>query len=113
MTLWTFRRWSLDMSNWNPLLLTLSTLLERVIIEMMVSTRARDRGLQLNLEMMPGVPTSLVGDPGRLRQILINLIGNAVKFTEHGFIRLRVEQDHANTGLAAIQRRGYRDRNCR
>ncbi len=67
----------------------LGALLEK-IIEMMVS-RARDRGLQLTLEVLPGVPLGLVGDPNRLRQILVNLIGNALKFTERGSVTLRVE----------------------
>jgi PAS domain S-box-containing protein len=69
----------------------LGALLERVI-EMMAS-RARDRGLSLNLEVLQGVPMALVGDPHRLRQILVNLIGNALKFTEEGGVTLRVEVD--------------------
>jgi len=66
-------------------------LLEK-IIEMMAS-RAQDRGLQLNLENQPDVPAVLVGDPNRLRQILLNLIGNALKFTEQGSVTVRVERD--------------------
>jgi signal transduction histidine kinase/ActR/RegA family two-component response regulator len=66
-------------------------LLER-IVEMMRS-RACDRGLQLTLEVEPGVPAAVVGDPNRLRQILINLVGNALKFTEQGSVTLRVETD--------------------
>jgi PAS domain S-box-containing protein len=69
----------------------LGGLLEK-IIEMMVS-RAQDRGLRLTLEILPGVPSGLVGDPKRLRQILINLIGNALKFTERGSVTLCVEPD--------------------
>jgi PAS domain S-box-containing protein len=71
----------------------LRPLLEK-IIEMMVA-RAQDRGLQLALEVRPGVPSRLVGDPHRLRQVLINLVGNALKFTERGSVTLRVELDHA------------------
>ena len=69
----------------------LGAVLER-IIEMMAS-RARDRGLQLTLDILPGVPMALVGDPNRLRQVLGNLIGNALKFTERGSVTLRVEPD--------------------
>ena len=69
----------------------LRALLEKTF-EMMVS-RAHDRGLEFNLEVLPEVPTWLIGDPTRLRQILVNLIGNALKFTERGSITLRVERD--------------------
>ncbi|MGA3201803.1 MAG: PAS domain S-box protein [Bryobacteraceae bacterium] len=66
-------------------------LLERTV-EIMAS-RAQDRGLELTVEVLPGVPSGLVGDPNRLRQILVNLIGNALKFTERGSVILRVEPD--------------------
>jgi PAS domain S-box-containing protein len=69
----------------------LAALLEK-IIEMMVS-QAHDRGLRLTLEILPGVPSGVVGDPKRMRQVLVNLIGNALKFTEQGSVTLRVEPD--------------------
>jgi len=55
-----------------------------------VSLRARDRGLDLRCELEPDLPLALLGDPGRLRQILVNLLGNAIKFTREGSIVLRV-----------------------
>ena len=57
----------------------------------LVSVRARARGLSLSHEIQPGVAPRWMGDPGRLRQILLNLLGNAVKFTERGGIAVRVE----------------------
>jgi len=55
--------------------------------------RAHEKGLELAARIEPGTPLHLIGDPLRLRQILINLIGNAIKFTSSGEILLRVERD--------------------
>ena len=52
------------------------------------SARAGQKGLELVFNIEPEVPDALVGDPGRLRQILINLVGNAIKFSERGDIQL-------------------------
>lgn len=56
----------------------------------MLSFRASAKGLQLEIETSPPVPQVIKTDEGKLRQILINLLGNAIKFTEHGHITLRV-----------------------
>jgi signal transduction histidine kinase len=66
------------------------------LIDKTISTfgvRAHGKGLELIARIAPGVPEHLVGDPLRLRQILINLLGNAIKFTQLGEIVLEVEQD--------------------
>jgi CheY-like chemotaxis protein len=58
-----------------------------------LSLRAHQKGLELAFEINPDVPDALVGDPGRLRQIIVNLIGNAIKFTEQGEVVLHVETE--------------------
>ncbi|MFO7606028.1 MAG: 7TM diverse intracellular signaling domain-containing protein [Desulfurivibrionaceae bacterium] len=55
-----------------------------------LAPRARQKGLELTCRIEPAAPYLLVGDPGRLRQIIINLAGNAVKFTEKGEISIKV-----------------------
>ena len=57
----------------------------------MLAPRAQEKGLELVCHIPPQVPTALVGDPGRLRQVLLNLTGNAVKFTQQGEIVIQVQ----------------------
>jgi len=59
----------------------------------LMNLRAHEKSLSLVYNLAPEVPTSLTGDVMRLRQILLNLIGNAIKFTERGEVALRVEHE--------------------
>jgi signal transduction histidine kinase/CheY-like chemotaxis protein len=66
------------------------------------AVRATEKGLRLTLTIDPRVPASISGDAGRLRQILVNLLGNAVKFTEVGEVRLEVSAGETPGGLQRI-----------
>jgi signal transduction histidine kinase/BarA-like signal transduction histidine kinase len=58
------------------------------------SETARQKGVELSLEIDPATPAWLVGDPVRVRQILLNLISNALKFTEQGSVAVRIAPGH-------------------
>lgn len=58
---------------------------------------ASDKGIELNSYIKPDVPLHLEGDSSRIRQVLINLIGNAIKFTERGEVTLEISLENKNT----------------
>ncbi len=80
---------------------SLSDHLEKVIE--MVAPRAHEKGLTLVCEIAPSVSNDLVGDPTRLRQVLLNLLGNAIKFTKTGGVSLRVEPDADSSVPTALR----------
>lgn len=63
--------------------------------------QADAKALLLRCELAPGLPRHVQGDPNRIRQILLNLLGNAIKFTERGEVRLRASGETAD-GLARV-----------
>ncbi|MEO7999616.1 MAG: MHYT domain-containing protein, partial [Gemmatimonadaceae bacterium] len=64
----------------------------------LLAPRAHVKGLELAYHIDSAIPSSLIGDPGRLRQIILNLTGNAIKFTAAGEVVLRVEFDTSDIG---------------
>jgi PAS domain S-box-containing protein len=64
--------------------------------------RARQKGVQLNGRLAPEIPALLIGDPARLRQVLINLIGNAIKFTEQGEIAVETDLESTLDGRVEL-----------
>jgi signal transduction histidine kinase/CheY-like chemotaxis protein/ligand-binding sensor domain-containing protein len=61
-----------------------------------LAIKAQQKGLELIFDVAPEVPTNVVGDPARLRQVLVNLVGNSIKFTERGEIEVHVQIEAQN-----------------
>ena len=61
-------------------------------------THAKQKGLSLDCEISPDIPSEVTGDPGRLRQILVNLLGNALKFTPRGSILIQATVESNSPG---------------
>jgi signal transduction histidine kinase/CheY-like chemotaxis protein len=79
----------------------LSDLVEKAIE--ILAMRANEKGLELACHLSPDVPCSLIGDPNRLHQILVNLISNAIKFTDKGSVVVEVANDPDHPVAGAIR----------
>ena len=71
-----------------------------------LSPRVHAKGIGISADIAPNVPVRLIGDPDRIRQILINLAGNAVKFTETGSVILRAGQDESGRIRLSVEDTG-------
>ena len=69
----------------------------------LLTIRASEKNVDLFFRVAADVPETLTGDPGRVRQIIVNLIGNAVKFTEHGEVFVDVEVDEQTAGSTRLR----------
>jgi len=67
-----------------------------------MSARAREKGIAVMFDRQPGVPCMARGDPDRLRQILLNLVGNAIKFTNKGEILVQIESEPLAGGIPGL-----------
>ncbi|MDQ2731408.1 MAG: response regulator, partial [Armatimonadota bacterium] len=67
-----------------------------------LALRAHDKNLELACDVSPDVPDAVIGDPGRLRQIIINLTGNAIKFTQEGEVVVTVQRDASDSAIASL-----------
>jgi two-component system sensor histidine kinase/response regulator len=68
----------------------------------LLALRAAEKGIELACHIMPDVPELLLGDPGRLRQVLLNVMGNAVKFTTEGEVLLHVSVQAASSDSVTL-----------
>ena len=85
----------------HPSVFSLHALVEEAL--QLVRCPASDKGLQLRCSISESTPDSLVGDSLRIRQVLVNLLGNALKFTEHGSIELRIASSRDASDVVRLE----------
>jgi len=72
-------------------------------VDEMLAAKAEEKKLDLILEYPPAVPRHFIGDGGRIRQVLTNFVGNAIKFTPRGYVVVRVECENQGTETAQMR----------
>jgi PAS domain S-box-containing protein len=74
------------------------------LLDMMktLALRAHKKDIELTIDIPPAVPEEVVGDVTRLRQVLVNLVGNAIKFTDRGEVNVRVETEKSDSGSVLL-----------
>ena len=68
-----------------------------------LALRAHEKGLEIMTDISPDIPTTVVGDPVRLRQVLANLVGNAIKFTSEGHVMVAIDPESITADKAILQ----------
>ncbi len=69
----------------------------------LLAHQAHAKGLEIGIRVAPDVPAMLEGDPGRVRQVLLNLVGNAIKFTRSGHVLIEVDRIVGEAGAAFVR----------
>jgi signal transduction histidine kinase/DNA-binding NarL/FixJ family response regulator len=68
----------------------------------LLGSKAGEKGIGLDAQVAPGIPRWLKGDPTRLRQVLLNLTGNAIKFTDQGGVTIRIDERGRHDGVVGL-----------
>lgn len=84
-----------------PISFDLRTAVEEVVE--VLAIKAEEKGLELVVRCAPDLPHRVIGDPGRVRQILINLVGNAIKFTQVGHVLINIESEGGIDGEVRLR----------